>query len=319
MSRAANLDAREAESAKIQNRRLSVNVGSLGAARARIKEEGRDPDAEFSRFLSETRAGNRATSRTSFEASSRETKRDEDEDEGGLPRADSGGDLRTLAEGEPLESLGSLGAARNRGLVGFGGSPPATSEGSDIYTSSLDRTTAHILARDIKRDIFAPRRRSLDARSKAVAAEAAALAGSAIADDAAFRAGASPTQSARRANVTSPRASLGSIFGTRKRDSGGAGGSPNDTFPPRVQFAGSPGDTFPPRPAGGGGTRRGATAAQRGSIGAALFKATGGGSSANPEETFPPRRSRALSVAKPKVVEWTHEASSSEDEATIKF
>ena len=319
LSRAANLDAREAESAKIQNRRLSVNVGSLGAARARIKEEGRDPDAEFSRFLSETRAGNRATSRTSFEASSLKTKRDEDEDEGGLPRTDSGGDLRTLAEGEPLESLGSLGAARNRGLVGFGGSPPATSEGSDIYTSSLDRTTAHILARDIKRDIFAPQRRSLDARSKAVAAEAAALAGSAIADDAAFRAGASPTQSARRANVTSPRVSLGSIFGTRKRDSGGAGGSPNDTFPPRVQFAGSPDDTFPPRPAGGGGTRRSATAARRGSIGAALFKATGGGSSANPEETFPPRRSRALSVAKPKVVEWTHEASSSEDEATIKF
>ena len=41
--------------------------------------------------------------------------------------------------------------------------------------------------------------------------------------------------------------------------------------------------------------------------------------SANPEETFPPRRSRGVSVAKPKVVEWTHEASSSEDEATIRF
>ena len=314
----ANLDS---ESAKIQNRRLSVNVGSLGAARARIKEEGRDPDAEFSRFLSETRAGNRASSRTS-EASSRNP-RDEDEDEDGMRRADSGGDLRTLAEGEPLEFLGAA-YPRTGGLVGFGGSPPATSEGSDIYTSSLDRTTAHILARDIKRDIFAPRRRSLDARSKAVDFEAAALAGSAIADDAAFRAGASPSQSARRANVSSPRASLGSIFGTRKTDKeGGAGGSPNDTFPPRVQFAGggSPGDTFPPRPAGGGSTRRGAAANRRGSIGAALFKATGGGSSssANPEETFPPRRSRALSVAKPKVVEWTHEASSSEDEATIKF
>ena len=65
---------------------------------------------------------------------------------------------------------------------------------------------------------------------------------------------------------------------------------------------------------GGGGPRR---ASRRGSIGAALFKAaSSSGSSANPEETFPPRRNRG---AKPKVVEWTHEASSSEDEATITF
>ena len=231
-------------------------------------------------------------------------------------RADSEiGDARTLV---------SSGAPR-RPVDAFDGtnrfSPPATSEGSDIYTSSLDRTTAHILARDIKRDIFAPRRRSLDARAKAVAAEAAALAGSAIAGDAAFRAGASPTQSARRANVASPRASLGSVFGARGRDTGG------DTFPPRevlvpTNGGGSPGDTFPPRPAGGGPRRAGpgpGPAARRGSLGAALFKASSGGSSANPEETFPPRRSRGVSVAKPKVVEWTHEASSSEDEATIRF
>ena len=306
-----------------QSRRLSVNVGSLGAARARAREDGRDPDAEFSRFLSDTRAGNKASTRSGFEAN--ETTAASRGDDGLATRVDSEiGDARTLvssgAPRRPVDAFDGTEAvsARNREfLSGF--SPPATSEGSDIYTSSLDRTTAHILARDIKRDIFAPRRRSLDARAKAVAAEAAALAGSAIAGDAAFRAGASPTQSARRANVASPRASLGSVFGARGRDTGG------DTFPPRevlvpTNGGGSPGDTFPPRPAGGVTRRAGpGPAARRGSLGAALFKASSGGSSANPEETFPPRRSRGVSVAKPKVVEWTHEASSSEDEATITF
>ena len=292
-----------------QSRRLSVNVGSLGAARARAREDGRDPDAEFSRFLSDTRAGNKASTRSGFEAN--ETTAASRGDDGVATRADSEvGDARTLvssgAPRRPVDAFDGTEAvsARNRVLSGF--SPPATSEGSDIYTSSLDRTTAHILARDIKRDIFAPRRRSLDARAKAVAAEAAALAGSAIAGDAAFRAG-----------VASPRASLGNVFGARGRDTGG------DTFPPRevpTNGGGSPGDTFPPRPAGGGPRRAGpGPAARRGSLGAALFKASGGGSSANPEETFPPRRSRGVSVAKPKVVEWTHEASSSEDEATIRF
>ena len=294
------------------NRRLSVNVGALGAARARAREDGRDADAEFSRFLSETRAGNKPTRRGGVE------KRD---NSGELTNTDSGGDMRTLAEGEPLDALADGGAER-RAPPPPRLSPlnPATSEGSDIYTSSLDRTTAHILARDIKRDIFAPRRASLDARARAVAAEAAALAGSAFADDAAFRAGASPTQSARRADVASPRASLGSIFGTRSRDAGGAtragprSPSPNDTFPPRGgEESHSPGETFPPRPAGGGPRR----ANRRGSIGAALFKAASSSvSSANSEETFPPRRNHG---AKPKVVEWTHEASSSEDEATITF
>lgn len=293
-----------------QSRRLSVNVGSLGAARARAREDGRDPDAEFSRFLSDTRAGNKASTRSGFEAN--ETIAASRGDDGVATRADSevGAPTRTLvssgAPRRPVDAFDGTEAvsARNRVLSGF--SPPATSEGSDIYTSSLDRTTAHILARDIKRDIFAPRRRSLDARAKAVAAEAAALAGSAIAGDASFRAG-----------VASPRASLGSVFGARGRDTGG------DTFPPRevpTYGGGSPGDTFPPRPAGGGPRRAGpGPAARRGSLGAALFKASGGGSSANPEETFPPRRSRGVSVAKPKVVEWTHEASSSEDEATIRF
>lgn len=312
LSRAAALrDEYGDAAARTQSRRLSVNVGSLGAARARAREDGRDADAEFSRFLSETRAGNKGSRRNGFEMNEATAASRGD---------DSGGDARTLAEGAPRPDDAFDGteavSARNRVFSGF--SPPATSEGSDIYTSSLDRTTAHILARDIKRDIFAPRRRSLDARAKAVAAEAAALAGSAIAGDASlFRADASPTQSARRANVASPRASLGSVFGARGRDTG------EDTYVD-TNGGGSPGDTFPPRPAGGGPRRAGpgpGPANRRGSLGAALFKASGGGSgsSANPEETFPPRRSRGVSVAKPKVVEWTHEASSSEDEATIRF
>ena len=319
-------DGLGASARRSPDRRLSVNVGSLGAARARAREDGRDADAEFSRFLSETRAGNKPTSRR-------------DGLEGGYgaaARVDSGVDSTARAEGEPLDAAAGVETERRVPVpvpvpvppgVRFAGSPLATSEGSDIYASSLDRTTAHILARDIKRDIFAPRRPSLDARAKAVAAEAAALAGSAIADDAAFRAGASHTRSARRADAASPRASLGSIFGTRGRDSGGANWaasprspSPNDTFPPRGGV-GSPGDTFPPRPANRHRRAGSGSADRRGSIGAALFKAASvGGPSANAEETFPPRRARGVSAAKPKVVEWTHEAaSSSEDEATIAF
>ena len=168
LSRAAALrDEYGDAAAKTQSRRLSVNVGSLGAARARAREDGRDADAEFSRFLSDTRAGNKGSRRNGFEMNE-------------ATAAASAGTTRAGTRGRsPSARPAGRRLRRNRSCFGaeprfFGFSPPATSEGSDIYTSSLDRTTAHILARDIKRDIFAPRRRSLDARAKAVAAEAAA-------------------------------------------------------------------------------------------------------------------------------------------------
>ena len=209
----------------------------------------------------------------------------------GVPRGRLGRGRADAAEGAPRPDDAFDGteavSARNRVFSGF--SPPATSEGSDIYTSSLDRTTAHILAH-IKRDIFAPRRRSLDARAKAAAGERRRW-------RARHRrrrefvprgrvAHAERPQSERRQPA---RASLGSVFGARGRDTGGdtfvdtnGGGSPG-----RHARRGPRGGTAPRGPGPG-------SAARRGSLGAALFKASGGGSgsSANPEETFPPRRSR---------------------------
>jgi len=58
-------------------------------------------------------------------------------------RHSSGEDLISLGEGVSYD--GPLGALRD-------------SEGRDNYASSLDRTTARILSRNLKRDIFAPRR-----------------------------------------------------------------------------------------------------------------------------------------------------------------
>ena len=291
---------------KAERRRISVNVGSLNLANQRIREsEGGEDQAqrEFSRFLSEARDGNKPSKRDTTGSDQRKDDDDFMNDTGDSTdfssRHGSGGDLRSLAEGVPFEDP-------------YG----RTSEGSDVYQSSLDKTTAHILARNIKRDIFAPRRTSLDARSKAVSAEAASMAGSIMADRA-FQPGASSTQSARRANVTGPRASVAGLF--RRADGPGmSNAKATDTFPPRQgqgNQPGSPNDTFPPRPAGGAKK----TSARRVSIGAALFKATMGGSTS--EDTFPPRRGIGGRTAqKPKVVEWTHDISESdEEEATIQF
>ena len=53
--------------------------------------------------------------------------------------------------------------------VGASFPPKTTSEGSDVWSSSLDRTAARLLSRDVRRDVFAPRRSVGDALTKAVA------------------------------------------------------------------------------------------------------------------------------------------------------
>mmetsp|Transcript_2198 Transcript_2198/g.7613 ORF Transcript_2198/g.7613 Transcript_2198/m.7613 type:complete len:136 (-) Transcript_2198:44-451(-) len=135
------------------------------------------------------------------------------------------------------------------------------------------------------------------------------MAGSFLADRA-FGPGASATQSARRANVTSPRPSMGGLF---RRQSAN-----KDDWPPTV--GGESADTYPPRPTGG--SRK--TQTRRGSIGAALFAKSNASSTAtnnSSEDTFPPRRRGGGDARPSKVVEWTHEASSDDDdeEATINF
>ena len=150
------------------------------------------------------------------------------------------------------------------------------SEGTDLWSSSLDRTSAHILSRDVKRDIFSARRSSVDAQHKAATLEAASLAGSLMAARAdvsptatlrSSRLGSSPRSSISSSNLFAPgrrasptkspdRNSLDRSFRGARRDSGTsmparmtrqqlAQLKDEDTFPPRGGRSSD--DTFPPR------------------------------------------------------------------------
>ena len=253
------------------SRRLSENVGALFTRDARGARHASTGSGEFSDVLerTETERANRGSSR------------------GGSPEvsAHSGATFVRSPHGSS-ENLGAL-----------------ASEGTDLWSSSLDRTSAHILSRDVKRDIFSARRSSVDAQHKAATLEAASLAGSLMAARAdvsptatlrSSRLGSSPRSSISSSNLFAPgrrasptkspdRNSLDRSFRGARRDSGTsmparmtrqqlAQLKDEDTFPPRGGRSSD--DTFPPR-----------------GLDARLA-----GASSNPEETFPPRLTRRASA-----------------------
>ena len=245
-------------------RRLSVNVGTVlqrGAHHARNGSSGAD---EFAGILERTKSGSAA----------RVSSRD------GSPEVSAHNGVAFVKS--PHGSSENLGAL--------------ASEGTDLWSSSLDRTSAHILSRDVKRDIFATRRSSVGAQHKAATLEAASLAGSLLA----ARSDVSPTATHRSSRLCpSPRASINSsnLFAPgrqlspstspdrnslergARRDSGTSmparmtrqqlaqlrnEASSDDAFPPRRGQNNE--DTFPPR-----GTR-------------------------DPQDTFPPREGGAATT-----------------------
>ena len=272
------------------SRRLSVNVGSVLQRSAHHARNGSAGADEFAGIIERTKSGSAA----------RGSSRD------GSPEvsAHNGGAFVKSPHGSS-ENLGAL-----------------ASEGTDLWSSSLDRTSAHILSRDVKRDIFATRRSSVDAQHKAATLEAASLAGSLMA----ARSDVSPTATHRSSRLgPSPRASINSsnLFAPGRqlspstspdrnsldrgaRRDGGTSmparmtrqqlaqlrneSSSDDTFPPRR--GGNDGDTFPPRgmrdpqdtfpPRGGRSSDD--TFPPRG------IHARLAGVSSDPDETFPPRR-----------------------------
>ena len=142
--------------AKAQRKRRGVVYARRARRQARVDGLG-----EFSDVLerTETERANRGSSRGGSPEVSRAQRR------GAFVRSPHGSS----------ENLGAL-----------------ASEGTDLWSSSLDRTSAHILSRDVKRDIFSARRSSVDAQHKAATLEAASLAGSLMA----ARADVSPTAAA---------------------------------------------------------------------------------------------------------------------------
>ena len=210
LSRGAGVPGPDDGGASNLARRLSVNIGALGRAAELAAERSGEGGSNATSLGARGSPRKKAVRFGALPATREEEEGDgpdggrplaaSDEDEGfdGFePSKGSWEDLRA-AEAREMQREARLAA------VGASFPPKTTSEGSDVWSSSLDRTAARLLSRDVRRDVFAPRRSVGDALTKAVAAEAAAMAGSVMAS----QKGESPTSSlrSRRLSARAPPA-----------------------------------------------------------------------------------------------------------------